>query len=171
MVNSVVIVLGAASTKEGQASPCLIRRTLSGCDYARQKDGVALMVCGGQTNPHHRLKEADIMAELAENDGFPDELIIREGQSRNTLENAIFAKRLIDENGWDDVNIVTDPIHLLRAKMVFGVLGVTAKYLPAHREPKAGLSALLSIPYELTALIWYGIRLISGHHKQYRKSK
>jgi uncharacterized SAM-binding protein YcdF (DUF218 family) len=171
MVNSVVVVLGAASTNDGKASPCLTRRTLSGCSYALEKEDAALLLCGGRTNAHHALKEADIMADLAIGDGFPEDRIVREAQSRNTLENTIFAKRIIKENGWDNIYVVTDPIHIPRAKMVFKVLGVKAQFLKTHREPKVGASVFGAALYEATALLWYAVRLLSGHHKQYRTSK
>lgn len=171
MVNSVVIVLGAASEKDASATPCMVRRTLSGCDYANQAEDAVLMLCGGQTSSYHFIKEADIMATVAVENGFPQARIVCEGQSRNTLENAIFAKRLIDENGWTDVSVVTDRFHLLRAKMVFKALGVKATFKAAHKEPKAGKSAVMSLFYEVVALLWYGVRILSGHHKQYRKVK
>lgn len=111
------------------------------------------------------------MAEVAIKNGFPQERIVQEGQSRNTLENAIFAKRFIEENGWGDIAVVTDRFHLLRARMVFRTLGVKARFCVAHKDPKPGLSVISSLIYEVPALIWYGIRILSGHHKQYRTRK
>jgi len=169
MVNFAVVVLGAATTKEAKPSPTLLRRTRSGCDLVKGQADARLLVCGGQTNSHHFVREASVMAEIAREEGLPDDMIIEEGQSRNTLENAIFTKRIMAEQGWTHVRVVTDPVHLPRARMVFAALGIKAQFHRAHAQPKAGWRQLIAAGYEVPALLWYAIRILSGHHKQYLK--
>lgn len=169
MVNSVIIVLGAASTKEAGPSAALLRRTRSGCELALQKDDHDLLLCGGQTNSHHFVKEAEIMAKIAAQHGLDDKRIVQEGQSRNTFENAIFAKRMIKEKGWQNITVVSDRVHLLRARMVFGALGIKTRFVTAHADPKIGSGLLIATLYEVPALLWYAIRILSGHHKPYLK--
>jgi len=167
MVNSVIIVLGAATTKEAGPSPALLRRTRSGCELALQKDDHDLLLCGGQTNSHHFVKESEIMARIASEHGLDENRIVQEGQSRNTFENAIFSKRLIKEKGWQNITVVSDRVHLLRARMVFGALGIKARFITAHGEPKMGSDLLVATLYEVPALLWYAIRILSGHYKPY----
>ncbi len=150
-------------------TPCLTRRVNSGLALSDQLGGVDVLFCGGQTNPHHFVKEADIMAAYAREIGCDDDIIHCEGQSRNTLENAIFAKRMIQQKGWDDLWVVSDRPHLLRARMVFRTLGLKARFVAAAQAPHGGLGHLKMGVYEIPALFWYGIRLISGHHRQYKE--
>ncbi|SCA57523.1 conserved hypothetical protein [Candidatus Terasakiella magnetica] len=165
MVNCVVVVLGATSTKEAKPTPAMIRRTLSGCDYARTYQA-ALLCCGGATHAEHDTAEAVIMAQIAYGAGMEKSLVFQEGQSRSTLENAIFAKEIIMQQGWDEVLVVSDATHLLRARMIFLALGLKARYLKAHKEPKAKASIIFSLIYEVPALLYNGLRILRGHHKK-----
>ncbi|WP_135079247.1 YdcF family protein [Terasakiella sp. SH-1] len=165
MVNfDVVVVLGAAVTPEAKATPCLLRRTLSGCDYAREY-GAALLCCGGKTSRHHEVSEASVMAEIALKQGIEAHSVYLEDKSRNTLENALFAKEMMSAKQWNNIIVVTDRSHLLRARLVFRVLGVKAQFRVAHIGPRLFRHEIFSYLYEVPALLWYGVRILRGHHK------
>jgi len=167
MVNSVVVVLGAATTKEAKPTSTLLRRTRSGCELVQNKGNADLLLCGGQTNPHHFVKESEVMAAIAGGMGIAPERVVQEGQSRNTFENAIFTKRYIREKGWEKVIVVSDRLHLIRARMLFCALGIKADFVIARSQPDIGWRWVSGIIYEVPALLWYAIRILSGHHKPY----
>ncbi len=166
MGKSVVIVLGATSKETGEATDCMIRRTLSGCDYAGQGD---VLFCGGRTNPNHQRSEAEIMADVARKSGVLPSAIYREEKSINTMENALYAKEIIERYGWDDITVVTDKFHLVRARLVFKAIGIRATYKAAHMPPRPKISQIISFLYEVPALLWYSVRILKGHH--IKKSK
>jgi len=172
MASPVIIVLGVPSTSEAEPTPTMRRRTLHGCRLAKdQGEDAILLLCGGQTSSHHAKREAEVMARLAMTEGqVPSSQLYQEGQSRNTLENAIFARRIIEAQGWGPIHVVTDKAHHRRARFVFKAVGVDATF---HAPPEA-LSqgqAVKAQLYEIPALIWYGVRLLCGHHKQYKQSR
>jgi len=160
MVNSVVIILGAALQADGAASPALRRRVETGCRFAAEKDADLLM-CGGVTHPEVPMSEAAVMAQLAREMGFPNQRIYREEHSQNTLENAFFASRLIKEKGWARVTIVTQRYHVPRALFSLKSYGISVGYEAVQDEK---ITPLLFFSYlrEVPALLWYGVRVLNG---------
>ena len=65
--------------------------------------------------------ECDIYKEYAIQQGIPEHAILLERKARNTLENFVLAKTVIDSGiGWQNVNriaIVAKPFHMRRALM------------------------------------------------------
>ncbi|MDV7340664.1 YdcF family protein [Terasakiella sp. A23] len=163
MVNSVVVVLGAAVDDDGSASPCMKRRCQSGVKIAQDLGGADMLFCGGVTKPGQQQSEAAVMAGLANDYGFEKEKIYLEKTSRNTLENAAFASKLIQQQGWTQIVVVSDRSHLLRARLSFWSCGITASYRAARHGPKAGVREIFSWLREVPALLWYGVRVLNGH--------
>lgn len=120
-----VIVLGAALAGPGVPGPALIRRLHHGLAVFRRCEARHLVLSGGivQSTP----AEAVVMRTLARADGIADACIIVEDQSRNTFENGVYCGRLMRENGWRNVLIVTDGFHLPRALLVFRCLGLRVR--------------------------------------------
>jgi uncharacterized SAM-binding protein YcdF (DUF218 family) len=85
---------------------------------------------GGPQTPSEAM--ADILVEL----GVARDAIVLEKQSRNTYENALYSKRLLDERGIRDVLVVTSASHMLRALSVFRSLGLHA--IPAPTDYEGG---------------------------------
>jgi uncharacterized SAM-binding protein YcdF (DUF218 family) len=96
---------------------------------------------GGPQTPSEAM--ADILVEL----GVSRDAIVLEKQSRNTYENALYSKRLLDERGIRDVLVVTSAAHMLRALAVFRSLGLNA--VPAATDFESGGA----IDYEYPA-VW-----------------
>lgn len=84
------------------------------------KEGRApyILVSGGRVGSH--TAEADSMASFLMMLGVPNEVIIREIESRNTEENAINSKKLMLENGFENSLLVTSAAHMRRASKIFG---------------------------------------------------
>ncbi|RIL03970.1 MAG: YdcF family protein [Proteobacteria bacterium] len=90
---------------------------------------------------------ADAMGELLVEWGIPREALVLERRSRNTYENALYAKELLDERGITRVLVVTSASHMLRSLAIFRSLGLDA--VPAATD----YSALGRIDYG-NPLIW-----------------
>jgi uncharacterized SAM-binding protein YcdF (DUF218 family) len=56
--------------------------------------------------------------------GVPDDAIVLETKARNTRENGLFARELLQEMGAGKVLLVTSAWHMRRSEAVFGKLGI-----------------------------------------------
>jgi uncharacterized SAM-binding protein YcdF (DUF218 family) len=85
--------------------------------------------------------EAQAMKEYAMELGVPEEAILIEDESKDTIGNAYFSRvRFLDPHNWKKVLIVTSEYHISRAKIVFDkvlgpefqieYVGVDSKLLP-----------------------------------------
>ena len=79
---------------------------------------------------------ADAMADLLVEWGVPRDAILLERRSRNTYENALYSKQLLDERGIRDVLVVTSAAHMPRSMAVFRSLGLNA--IPAATDYPGG---------------------------------
>jgi uncharacterized SAM-binding protein YcdF (DUF218 family) len=64
------------------------------------------------------------MATILEELGIPKAALWLEDQSQNTHENAVFAKKILDEKGIQRVLLITSAMHMPRAVGLFKKLGV-----------------------------------------------
>ncbi|MBK1699073.1 YdcF family protein [Rhodovibrio salinarum] len=115
-----VIVLGAAFRDgRGGANPALLRRARHGAALTLARPGRVLVAVGGGPVP-----EAAAIAAVAQDSGVPTAAILVEGRSRNTLQNAVLAARLLRRNGLCGGLLVTDWPHMPRAWLCFRLAGV-----------------------------------------------
>lgn len=106
------IIYAAEVYREGKAEQIL----LSGGDIEWLDDG--------NTTP------ADDMASLLVDMGIPQEALIIENTSRNTYENALYAKELLEAEGVEQVLLVTSAMHMPRAVALFEKQGFEVIPLP-----------------------------------------
>jgi uncharacterized SAM-binding protein YcdF (DUF218 family) len=118
-----VVVLGAAVIAPGVAGPALLRRLDHGVTAFRARSARYLLLSGGIVA--HPPAEAVVMRSLALARGVPEAALIVEDRARNTFENALYCGRIIREQDWRDIVVVTDGWHLGRALYVFRRLGLS----------------------------------------------
>lgn len=63
--------------------------------------------------------QASAMRALLKELGVPEEVVLTEDTSRNTRENALFTKSLLDDNGFKKILLVTSALHIPRALAEF----------------------------------------------------
>ena len=80
-----------------------------------------LLLSGGGSGP---VPEAEIMRRMALVRGVPDAAILIESGSRDTVENAWEAARLLRPRGGRKVLLVSDRAHLPRAALLFRLAGL-----------------------------------------------
>jgi uncharacterized SAM-binding protein YcdF (DUF218 family) len=85
-----------------------------------------IIITGGSGSINHpEEKEAAILKKYLLKCGYADSSIIIENESRNTRENALFTKHLMDSlHIQDSVLFVTSAFHLRRAKGCFNKAGI-----------------------------------------------
>ena len=106
-----IIVLGAGLKDGKEVTPLLARRVDRAISiYHRQlqqgKKTITFIMSGGKGSDE-KISEAQAMKNYALQQGIPEEHIILEERSRNTLENMLFSKEIIANKKLDK------PVHIL----------------------------------------------------------
>lgn len=148
----VLVVLGARVEADGSPSRALLRRIAHGAALYHAGAAPFLLLSGGQ--PGGRASEAEVMARAALSLGVPEGALRREALSRNTLENAMFCRSIVQAHGWRRLLLVTDGYHLPRALYTFRRLGLRAEGIAAP-PPRLGPGLIAAHGREALALLVY----------------
>ena len=120
-----IVVLGAAQY-DGEPSPALANRL----DHAAQlyRDGIApLIVVTGGRQEGDRFTEAEASANYLAALGVPGDAIERETTGHNSWESLASAARFLQEDGINDVVLVSDGYHAMR------IAGIAERARPRRR--------------------------------------
>ena len=97
-----------------------------------------LVAAGNGYMVQHNFTEASFIKERLFQLGIPDTAILVDGLSRNTLENAINAKKILDAARFPGpFLLVSSAMHLPRARLAFEKLGVHVVPYPCDFSSKA----------------------------------
>lgn len=141
-----IVVLGGGVNPPGPPRPMAeMNEAGDRLTYAAKlyQEGVAphlLLSGGGVTVDGQQLyPEAETMAELLTLMGVPREALWLETESRNTYENAVESKRLLDPKGINRIVLVTSALHMPRAvaiyeKQGFDVIPAPTDYLVTEED-------------------------------------
>jgi uncharacterized SAM-binding protein YcdF (DUF218 family) len=108
------IVLGAALWND-RPSPALRERLDHAIALYRSGVVSRLIVSGGLDDEGATITEAEGMRNYLLEQGIPDHDIFMERASRSTVENLLFSRAIMDDEGWDSAVIVTHDYHGARA--------------------------------------------------------
>lgn len=122
------IVLGAGVTGT-EPSPVFRERIRHGIWLYENGYVKALIMTGGYGDGAV-CSESRAAREYAVLQGVPEEDIYIEEQSRITQENMYYARKLMEEHGFKDALIVSDPLHMKRAMRMAADYGITAYSSP-----------------------------------------
>ena len=135
-----IIVLGHSSDSDGNPTPLALATVTEAVrEYMR---GVAprLILTGGAA--HNQFVEAEVMARVAKSEGIPESAIFLEPKAQDTIQNACYSERIMQEHGWRSAEVISGGFHLPRAAMIFGRLPMKWR---THAAPPLGpVSPLLS---------------------------
>ncbi|AGC47201.1 hypothetical protein MYSTI_05926 [Myxococcus stipitatus DSM 14675] len=100
-------------------------RVLRGYDLLREGHARHVLISGGSLDPRpDPVVEADVLSRQYQAWGIAAERIVTEGRSRNTRENAVESARIIQEQGWKRLLLVTSAAHMPRAAGCFAAVGL-----------------------------------------------
>ncbi len=111
-----ILVLGVPANLDGTASPEERSHVLEAVREFQAGRAGHMIFSGGAA--HNRWVEGAVMARLAEEQGIPAEDVVVEGQSRNTIQNIVYSRRIIEQHGWKSVEVVSSPSHLPRTALI-----------------------------------------------------
>jgi uncharacterized SAM-binding protein YcdF (DUF218 family) len=153
-----IVVLGAAQY-DGRPSPVFAARI----DHAIElwKEGIApwLVVTGGKQDGD-RATEAEAARTYAIANGVREDAILVEDQSRSTSESLAGVAGLLRARALDQVVVVSDPTHMLRALRIATDHGLVAYGSPTRTSPvdEQLERRLRATVHELGALAMYFFR-------------
>ena len=131
-----IVVMGVAQY-DGRPSPQLQARL----DHVLKlwNEGVAtLVVTTGGNQPGDRFTEARASADYLVAGGIPESSISMEDIGSTTLQSLQGVAEILHSRGLSSVEIVTDPYHALRSRLIAQDLGLTAYVSPAENSAVTG---------------------------------
>lgn len=145
-----IVVLGAAQY-DGTPSPVFEARLDHALDLYEQGLAPTIVVTGGN-QPGDRFTEASAGADYLLAHGVPEEDIRREVDAHNSWESLAAVARILDDEGVDEVILVSDPYHSFRVGEIAGELGMTPHLSPTRTSPASGFSEFRSMVRETLAV-------------------
>lgn len=145
----VIVVLGAGVRPSGEPTRSLRLRSLHGASLYRE--GYApYVLCTGGGEP----SEAAACRDVLLTGGVPFDRIFLEQQSRSTIENALFSRDILNEQGWQDAVLVTSRYHTLRATYIFESRGLTVYPAPVQLDRRSPSPYIRDMVREVLAWHW-----------------
>lgn len=117
-----LIVLGYPANPDGTPSPEQRERVLEG--VREYKAGVAPNIIMTGAAAHNQYVEADVMAQLARDQGVPASAILEDVQAQNTIQNIYYSARIMHDHGWKSAEIISSPSHLPRTALIVNTFNV-----------------------------------------------
>jgi len=115
--------------------------------YRDGKGKMLIVSAGNQPGSTSPWDEADIVRDLLMEWGVPEKVILLEGSSRNTRENALYSRNIIQAINCENPLLVTSAAHMPRAVAAFRSLNVDV--FPVSTDVKATHSPNFSVGYFL----------------------
>ena len=115
-----------------------------------------IFVAGGTTGKARR-SEAEVGRDWLLARGIPIEAVLLEDQSQHTLENLFNVRAEMRKGGWRTLLMVSDPLHLARAKATAQGLDLDVRCSPAVEAPpvRGSLAWWQRAAQEAFLLHWY----------------
>lgn len=126
-----IVVLGSGVTRNGWPDRISLERTVQGVILFKQGYAPRMIFAGGWAHNGYEAS-APVMAKIAQELGVPPHLIIIEDQSKDTYQNALFTQKVLKENGWQTMLLVTSESHMKRSALTFSKLGLTVFPVPVE---------------------------------------
>jgi uncharacterized SAM-binding protein YcdF (DUF218 family) len=146
-----IVVLGARVAADGKPGPDLRERTAHAIRLFQRGLAPYLICTGGYQND--RLSAASVACDMAVAQGVPADKVLLADGSMTTREDAASARDLMLAQGWQTAILVSHPLHLERARLLFEGQGITVYPSPTNTD-------LSAIP--LRTRMWLTAREVVG---------
>lgn len=160
-----IVVLGARVSADGAPGPDLSVRTQHAVDLYRQGLAPYLICTGGYQGD--RFSAAAVARDLAVSMGVdPARILLAEG-AMTTREDAASAWNLMAARGWQTAIVVSHPLHLERARLLFEAEGINVYPSPTNTQLKAipwGTRAWLTAR-ETVGIVWIGLEALGVRYE------
>jgi uncharacterized SAM-binding protein YcdF (DUF218 family) len=150
------IVLGAA-VWGNQPSPVFEER-INHAIHLYQEGVVDNIIFTGGLAANDQLAEAEAARAYAIERGVSPEHVFIETKSYNTCLNLLEAKRIVEEKDWEQVLIVSDPLHMKRAMWLAESIGIKALSSPTPTSRYQSIASKTG--FLLREIYFYGTYLL-----------
>ena len=148
------IVLGAGVRRDGLITPSSKRRVAVGVTLLQAGKVSRLILSGGKGQDGSKLSAA-AMADYAVSLGAPWDALLLDSRALTTFQNIHLSQAIADEHDLRSLILVTDGLHLTRAKLLAELLGMKLSGISAS-DIRAGHSFRTYAPYYMReALAWW----------------
>jgi uncharacterized SAM-binding protein YcdF (DUF218 family) len=128
-----VVVLGGGLIDGERVSKLLAQRIDKGIKVYRKTGNACKIIMSGGQGSDEKISEAQAMKNYALTQGVPEDDILLEDQSVNTMENLGNSQKIIQaREGKHDTAVVTSQYHVLRANVYAQVLHFPITGIGAH---------------------------------------
>jgi uncharacterized SAM-binding protein YcdF (DUF218 family) len=145
-----IVVMGAAQYN-GEPSPVYEARLAHGLELYEAGYADVIVVTGGRQEGDE-FSEAQAGAIWLQERGVPESALRLEVDGRNSWESLAASARFLEEDGIDDVLIVSDPFHSKRLEGIAGEVGLEAHLSPTDDSPVQGAAELRAMVRETAAI-------------------
>lgn len=133
-----VIILGAG-VKGEIPSLTLSQRLKKATEYINSQNGEVKVIVSGGQGKGEDISEAEAMKRYLVNNGIKLE-IIKEDKSRDTRENLLFSKKIIEDIEGENINnidvkIITSDFHAFRSNLIAKSLGYNSTFFTNKTLP------------------------------------
>ena len=154
-----IIILGCGIRKDGGLTPLLKGRVDSAVAFEKkqfEKTGKhAIFVPSGGQGDDEVISESEAMKNYLLNIGIPQEQIVCEDKSVNTMQNMQFSKKAIEKHGGDiehkKIAFATTNYHVFRGYILARKNGFEAKGISSKTKPYFYFNAFLR---EFIGVLW-----------------
>ncbi|MBI5185192.1 MAG: YdcF family protein [Nitrospinae bacterium] len=152
----IIVLSGGADQNRRVLEGVTLGREIHGIILWRQGYAPKILFSGGRVSEKY-LNDAMYMKDLAIKLGVPEDAILTEEESRNTLENMRLSKKLMDAKGIRTALLVTSPLHMRRSLFFAGKFGLEAYPAPSPFwiHAQRGREILSSIKIEVMGMFLY----------------
>jgi uncharacterized SAM-binding protein YcdF (DUF218 family)/lysophospholipase L1-like esterase len=153
-----IVVLGAGVIGECVPNLNSLWRVVAGARLLKDERAPLVAFSGGMAGG--KCPVADAMMRFAQDLGVPERRIVAERHSSSTYENATASAPLLRAEGVQRILLVTDRLHMRRAKAVFEHSGfaVDPISVPIYQGHADNVSMLAAAFREAVALSYYSLR-------------
>ena len=127
-----IVILGAWVQADGRPSEDLLERTSHGVELYRRGLAPRIICTGGFSGD--RLSAAAVARSVAVACGVPAQAILLADGSLSTQGDAERAAAILKTHGWQSALLVSHPLHLYRARLLFEQQGITVYTSPTNTD-------------------------------------
>ena len=162
--------------KYPEVSEVTCSRLCSGIRIFKQSSAHILVLSGAGSPSNSKLdskKDAEVMRNFAVRLGVPEDKIITETKSRNTMEHAVELAKLLYSTANKRIGIVTSALHMLRSEKAFkrkfsddNIVPIPVNYIYSSLEYNIGTFLPSSDAFSMSSraihewlgIAWYSVR-------------
>lgn len=110
-----IVVLAGGVGESGKAGQGYEERVIHAVELYRKGYASRMIFSSGFI---YALQEADVMKALAVSLGIPPDSVLLEKKARNTYENVLNVREILQHHGWKSILLVSSPYHMRRVSWV-----------------------------------------------------